>query len=501
MSNGLSYVILALALGGLVRVAAAQELRPGPTPADTSDKPVQILQADALSRSVEDGEPVQILAGNVRLRQEETLLWADRVVRYLEQDRVLLTGNVRIVERGDTLTGDRILYFTRLKQGEAEGRVRLTDGDVQVFAPSALYFADEKRTLFDREVRLVDSLTVLTSRGGAYYSDEKRAEFYNDVVLEEDRTHLEADSVTYFRETEVSIGRGNVFVERRGGGEDVAASDSLSQTYLFGAYAFNDNRSGYSRIEGDALLVQFQRDSTGADTDTLLMRALRLEAIRDDSLQRLIAVDSVRVWQLRFAAVADSAVYDRIELEGRPRRDENRLFEEPLAWYRRYQITGDSLRATASEGRIDSLFVRGNAFAAEEDTVLARINQLRGGTLEGVFRQDSLRSLTVGPMAESIYFRSNAEGTLDGAQRASGDTIVLRFRNNELRRISAISGTESVYYAAGLIPSPFELEGFRWVPERRPLQEVLLGPERRARLDAFRSPSPPEPIDDPPPDS
>lgn len=473
---------------GLIPPAAFAQSEAEPlTPRDTTEKQVDILQADRLSRAVFDDQPVQILEGAVRLRQEQTDLWADRVVRYLEQDRVLLTGRVMIVERGDSLRADSIVYNTRLKQGQATGRVHLTDGDVQVYAPSALYYADQKRTDFDREVRLVDSLTVLTSRGGQYYSDEKRAEFYNDVVLDEDRTHLEADSITYFRETEVSIGRGNVFVQRLGGGEGVADADTLSQSFLFGAYAFNDNRSGYSRIEGDALLVQFRRDSTGADTDTLLMRALKLDAIREDSLQRLIAVDSVRVWQRTFAAVADSSVYDRISREGRPLREENRFFVRPMAWYEQYQLSGDTLRATATAGSIDSLFIRENAFAAQEDTSVSRIHQLRGQHLTGLFRSDSLRSLTVGPTAESIYYRNDGEGAVDGAMRASGDTIVLRFASNELKRLSIVSGTQNVYYAASLIPSPFELEGFAWRPELRPAKDTLLDAERRARLDAFRS--------------
>ncbi|MDZ4698894.1 MAG: OstA-like protein [Rhodothermales bacterium] len=482
------YRICALAALGLCALLAAPVARAQPlTPADTTEKQVDILQANRLSRAIFGEDPVQVLEGQVHLRQEQTDLWADRVVRYLEQDRVILTGRVMIVERGDSLRADSIVYNTRLKQGQATGRVHLTDGDVQVYAPSALYYADEKRTDFDREVRLIDSRTVLTSRGGQYYSDEKQAEFYRDVVLDEDRTHLEADSITYFRETEVSIGRGNVFVQRIGGGEGVAESDTLSQSFLFGAYAFNDNRSGYSQIEGDALLVQFRRDSTGVDADTLLMRALRLDVIRDDSLQRLIAVDSVRVWQKTFAAVADSSVYDRITREGRPLREENRFYVRPMAWYEQYQLSGDTLRATATAGSIDSLFIRENAFAAQEDTSVARIHQLRGQHLVGIFRADSLRSLTVGPTAESIYYRNDGEGAVDGAMRASGDTIVLRFAANELKRISIVSGTQNVYYAASLIPSPFELEGFAWRPEWRPAKDTLLDADRRARLDAFRA--------------
>ncbi|MEZ4703208.1 MAG: OstA-like protein [Rhodothermales bacterium] len=484
----LHWILATIATAALWGAAGGAGARAqGLTPRDSTEKQVQILNTDRLSRGNVGDDPVQILEGHVRLVQDSTRLWANRVIRYLERDRVVLTGRVMIVERGDSLRADSIVYNTRIKEGRATGNVWLTDGDVDVYAPSAWYYANEKRTVFDRDVRLVDSLTVLRSKGGEYFSDEKRAEFYHDVVLDEDRTHLEADSVTYFRETEISIGRGRVFVQRIGGGEGVSESDSLSQSYLFGDYAFNDNRNGISNIVGDALLAQFRRDSTGVDTDTLLMRATRLDVFRKDSLQRLIAVDSVRVWQRKFAAVADSSVYDRIALEGRPLRESNRFYEEPMAWYQFYQITGDSLRATATAGSIDSLLVRGNAFAAQEDTTIERIHQLRGENLMGLFREDSLQSLRVWPQAEAIYYRSNDTGGVDGAVRASGDTILLQFANNELKLFKALSGTQNVMYPVALIPSPFELQGFRWQPERRPAMERLLDPERKTRLDAFRA--------------
>ncbi|MEZ4699518.1 MAG: hypothetical protein R2834_04235 [Rhodothermales bacterium] len=91
-----------------------------------------------------------------------------------------------------------------------------------------------------------------------------------------------------------------------------------------------------------------------------------------------------------FAAVADSSVYDRIALEGRPLRGRTGSTGAdglvPVL-----QITGDSLQATATAGSIDSLLVRG-APAAREDTTIERIHQLRGENLMGLFQEDSSRA-------------------------------------------------------------------------------------------------------------
>ena len=440
---------------------------------DSTTKIVHILWADNVARLVRNNLRVRELTGHVRMRQDSTYLWADKVTQYLTLDEILLIGNVLIVEDSDSLVADSVLYFTQEKRGRARGNVRLSDGDVQVFAPSALYYAEEKHSIFDETVRLVDSLTVLTSLQGEYFSEEKRAEFFGDVVLMEDRTYLEADSLTYFRETEVSLGYGDVFIERIGGEDDTASEDSTARTFLFGDYAYNDNRSGYSKITGDALLFQFRTDSLGAAVDSLIMKAATLEAIREDSLQRLIAVDSVQIWRQDFAAVADSAVYDRVSIEGEPLFEENRMYQGPLAWFESYQLSGDTLRATARAGHVDTLKVRQQAFAAFQDTTTNRINQLKGQHLTGLFEQDSLKSLTVGPQAESIYFRWDDEKNRISAMKSSADQIQLYFKGNELDELKMYQGIKVDYYDGSLIPEPFELGGFQWTPDRKPTSAML----------------------------
>jgi lipopolysaccharide export system protein LptA len=436
---------------------------------------VEIIHADSLVGTTVGGEAVRTLFGNVHIRQENTELWSDRATQYVDRDDIFFYGNVRIIEEGDSLSADSVHYNRRLKTGRATGQVRLSDGEVEVFAPSGLYFVDEKRAQFEDGVRLVDSLTVLTSRGGEYWTDEKLAEFFGDVILNEERTRLSADSVTYHRETEVAYARGAVFIEQfdEDGGGGV---DSLQTTWLYGNRATNDHRARFSRIEGDALLVRLEADSLGALPDTLVMRALVLEASRQDTLERLVAVDSVRIWRRDIAALADSVVYDRFRLEGDSTRDDVRFFGYPTTWFRTSQISGDTIRTTMQNGSVDSLFVRERAFVAQLDTLLDRVRQLRGRNLLGLFSQDTLRTLTVGPNAEAIYYLSDSDDHPNGAVRISGDRIVFRFNGDELERASVIEGTEGIYYPEGHIPEAFFLDDYRWTPETRPNRRDLVVP-------------------------
>ena len=472
----LSYLVLCVAVFSLLTNTESGQEAFSPLDLAATDT-VDIIFAESVQRTLINDVPVQILEGSVRMRQDTTLLNADKVTRYLTQDEILLEGNVLIIQESDSIFSDRIRYDTALKIGYASGNVRLSDGEVEVLSPSAIHYIDEKRTVFDQDVRLIDSLTVLTSKAGEYFSEPKRAEFFGDVILEEDNTYLRSDSVTYYRETEISLGYGNVFIERI---EAQSGDSSLntSRTFLFGDYVYNDNQRGYSSIDGNAFLFQVKEDSLGTLRDSLFIESVRLEASQIDSLDRLIAVDSVKIWQRSFSAIADSAVYDRVpilELETLTEvlSEENRLYGSPMAWYNEYQLSGDSLLATAYDESIDSLFASNNAFVAFLDSALQKINQLQGEALVGLFAQDSLESLTMGPQAELIYFQQ-PEGDEIVGSKISGDRIKLRFEGNELSGLNTYSGIELAYYAGSLIPDPFTLSGYKWLIDRKPTENSML---------------------------
>ena len=556
---------------------------PPPTPVqpapDTSAPPRAFVNADSLIRRE---RRVQDLYGDVFVRQDSTRLRSDYARRYLSRSELLFTDNVVIYERGDTLRADTVRYDRATEVGYARGNVRLTNGEVNVRADSARYFASEKRSVFPDSVVLVDGDRVLRAQRGTYWSDEGRAEFGGRVRLTEPGTTLLSDSLTYYRDRDRSVAYGNVFIDRRG--DDGADADTTARTYLFGNRADNREARRYSRVEGDALLVRVRMDSTGAPSDTLVVAARRLEAFRTDMRRRLVAVDSVRIWQPDLSATADSAVYDRVvattpdsvagrrppidtirpppdsvapqagsdslraaaatasppvpsqkqatappdsaggrsrpvpdtsarsagadtSRQSRPqgasetasRRwapptaradsalpiEETRLFRAPTTWFDDSQVWGDSIRVRARNRSPDTVFVRGAGFAAQRDSVLDRIQQLKAETITAYFDKGTLRRIRARPNARAIRFLAAENDSLNGAARTSGDRIELRFVDGSVRRVSVIGGTQTTYYRnSENIPDPFQLEGFQWTPARRPIRGELLRDARvRRRLD------------------
>ncbi|MEM6646567.1 MAG: OstA-like protein, partial [Bacteroidota bacterium] len=409
-----------------------------------------------------------------RFRQETTFMEADRVTYYTERGDVIFRGNVRFTDEGDTLTAARVFYNEFTKIGRAEEDVELRDGEVVVRAPTGVYYyTEEKRITFDDGVTLVDSLSILTSLRGEYFTEAKRAEFFENVQLYEARSYLESDSITYFRETRISEAFGNVFAARRGGGGDVAADDSTTITWLFGDHAFSDETAGRSEFFGDPLLLQFRTDSLGV-TDTLIVQAQRLTSVQSDSTQHLDAVGNVEVWQETLTAVGDSLTVDRIDVDSTLTQDRLALFGNPLAWADASQVSGDTLRFVQGTDHPDSLYARHNTFIVQEDTTLDRLQQLKGEHLVGVFRSDSTRQFVVGPQAEAIRYLEAEEGGPGDAVQMSADVLTFWVRGEVLERILGERGIQGTLYPSDQIPQPFQLGGFRWVPERRPSKAALL---------------------------
>ena len=140
------------------------------------------------------------------------------------------------------------------------------------------------------------------------------------------------------------------------------------------------------------------------------------------------------------------------------------------------------------------MFVHSDAFAAQYDSVSARVQQLTGRTITAVFRRDSIRSIIAQPNARAIRFLTSSDGSPNGAAKTSSDRIVLRFKNDEVERVSVLGGTETTYYKQVIVPDPFQLEGYIWTPEAKPERSDFMRESRvRERLNLPPRPAPADP--------
>ncbi|PSQ80243.1 MAG: hypothetical protein BRD46_04730, partial [Bacteroidetes bacterium QS_8_68_15] len=523
------------------------------------------LRADRATQLL--GEDRIRFTGDVLITDEDDSLWADRV-RYDSRRKISrATGDVRVSSGGEVLLAGPVgRYFFDEKRALFPERVTLVDSARVLKSRGGTYLSEAERAEFYRRVRVYSDSTYLEADSVTYRRDSEVSEARGDVFIErrgnrassageqergsggEEQQGLDRSVAdprdparldTGARPVDTASARARrpsllgrplpVDTTRR-----ALLPDTTARTMLWGEYAYNDPQGGYSRVTGRALLVRLHppeedsAETTSADTtggssgsrprapaapDTLVVRAYQLETARSDTLRRLTATDSVRLWQTDLQAAADSAIYDRWPAaagdrairDSTPRdsttgaqraqqRQESRFFGAPLSWSTDAQLSGDSLRVVGRGGDVRRLYARGNAFLAQEDSVLdGRLQQLKGRRMRGYFARDTsgettLRRLWAGPNARAIYFQkkdggaaasdsagrgsSGSSGALGGAVRVSSDSIVFRMQAGELERMRVLGGVEGTRYKAENVPDPFRLDGLVWAPERRPRKGV-----------------------------
>jgi lipopolysaccharide export system protein LptA len=491
-------------------------------PATAQTRTVEILNADLVTVEADSGGTVRRLDGNVRLRQDTTLLSSRSAVYDEGRSTVVLRGGVRIVSGRDTLTAEEVLYRSDTRVAEARDRVRVGDGESVLLAPQATYDAGAEVSTFSGggrilhrgatitspegsyssgtrvarlggPVRLVDSTGVLTAARGTYDARVQRADFAGAVRLRRPDTRLHADSVVYFRRTERARAYGRVVLERIGTartGTGEAPADSTRRTFLFGEQLVYDGQAETAQARGesrtgrtprDPLLVVLRGRDDGA-VDTTLVRAPRLDALREvagaDTLQTLVAWGGARLFDGRLASVADSARLVRSEPRAGPAVDRLGLFSRarPSAWADGAQLTGDTLFVVSRAERVDTVLVVGRAFSARVDSTVGRVQQLAGGRMLAFFEGDSLRRLSVWPTAEAVTYRADAAGLLAGADRLSADSLVVAFRGGEIREVRGYGGIAGTSYGPRIVPDGVRLPGFAFEPAAAPTRDLVLDP-------------------------
>ena len=430
-----------------VTVAVAQN-----TESVSECDPDNVVYRGQLGRSfIQDGVSVSEVTRPVFIQCDTELI---ALTGFQESEfRFKFVGEVRIVELGDTLYADTVVYFTDTQVGEASGNVLITDGRVVLTAPDAIFYRDEKRTVFNNGVQFEDSTTVLTSRFGTYWSKEARAEFDSRVELRQDSLYVSADTLTYLRDLEETRARGHVYVERTDG----------ELVTIFANTLFHSGLTDSSHFAGNVDMLQVSSDSTGIDS--LFVKSQHLYLTQSDTTVNVVATDSVEVIQGNFSVISDTLTYIRSK-DGASVL--TRSYGSPVAWLDLTQITSEDLRLTRVNGLLDSLRADGNVFVAEYDSLLSRVQQLKGRTLVGLFENDSLRTMMVSPNAEALYYMEAPDEGEQKATRLSSDRIVFSFKNGELIKIGSYVDLDGEYYPANIVDQAKNLSGYRWEPERRP---------------------------------
>lgn len=478
---------------------------------------VNILQADSIIGGIYQGERVQKIIGNVHLQSEELDMFCDSAYQFVNQDEIRAFGNIQINTKEEKIWADTLIYFTDIDFSQLRGRVIIEADSTTLFGNSVDYRFSTKVGHFIDRVRLEDQEGILTARSGFYYREADSAVFRGEVQLADSLKYIEGDSLFTNRSSEYYELYGDIFADDRENNTklkgDYLEADSTGRRLLRGNAWLMNYEEGSTRTEEpvlnrepspiapdttaavtdslrpnqpsvirqDSLNVTPQRggqrpdslmasvnDSTQTETapsDTTHIRAKRILSIENrtarDTSTTTYAYENVRIWSTKFSAVSDSSRYI----------DSTQTFElwsDAKAWHEQVQLTGPYIRVLLNDGDIEKLVSYPSPFAVQEDTVLNRLNQIKGDTLTAFFTDGDLRQIHIIGNSHILRYTKDEQGRPDGAIDMTAPQTRIFFEDGELVELKSVGNIDGSYLPENEQTSNRKLDGFSWNPELRP---------------------------------
>ncbi|MEM0938752.1 MAG: OstA-like protein [Bacteroidota bacterium] len=476
-------------------------------------------KADELYEFKKKGQKIRRLIGNVIFVQETSTMYCDSSLYYVKDNVMEAYGRVKIVDDSVTITSRKLIYNGNTRDANLREKVVYTKGERKLVTDFLDYNMDTEVGNYFNSGTLSDSTNILESEVGYFYGLADYALFWTDVVLIAPDYTLETDTLRYNTITKIANTTGNTIITTEDetilhadGGEfrteidqsdfiegtietedyymeaDELFFDDLKKHYdatgnvkltaknddviITGDEGYNDDKNGISKVYGNAVMRRI------LEQDTLYLSADTLVSIESeyDSAKRILAYPNVKVWRFNLQGLADSASYflkDSLLF----------FYEDPIFWNRKNQIWGDTVIAEITEDEIKTMFLQQNALLADEDT-LGNHNQVKGRTMEAIFKESIIDKIYVNGNGESVYYEVDESDPNDmfllGMNRILCSDITIRFINEELANISFYIKPEGKFIPPHeLTPDVQVLSGFVWRSDERPtLEEVLQGTSR-----------------------
>lgn len=461
---------------------------------------------------------VERLLGNVEMKHQNSLIFCDSAYFFRTENRAQLFGRVRIQDTEDpiTTTSAYAEYDGNTKVAKLRNNVVFTNQETTLYTDYLDYNRESNVATYFNEGRVVDSTNVLTSERGVYEVNLERITFRQNVVLVNPDYTMKTNNLIYLTIPKTSETKGLTnIVSKEGykldaqkgsfydtqqnqfrffdgiieteesrikaqelfydeakayyeGKDDVRVLNKERQVEVYGDNGkYWENRK-YSVIHGNALVRKyFEKDTLFMTADTLISQDSEA-----DTAKYLLAFKSIQLTKTDLAGIADSLVYNYAD-------SSIRLFQDPVMWNQKSQISADSMIFYIANEELDRVFMKDKAFAIMSDT-LQNFNQMKGREMTGYFTEGQMEKLWIDGNGESLYFALEADTLTQGINRILSANIKLTFEEGAIRKANFGIRPDGKFTPVQKIDEKVSrLEGFSWRIEEKPNREAI---------DAWRKP-------------
>jgi lipopolysaccharide export system protein LptA len=492
-------------------------------------KRIDIEQADYWQADEKIAPNAQRLVGNVRIRHENVLMWADSAYTYTGSNRVDAFGNVRI-NQGDSLDlyARKVFYNGDISKARAFQNVRLINKTTTLYTDTLDYDLSASIGYYEHRGKIVDSLNTLTSVKGRYFLDTDIIHFYDNVEAFNDNYTLNSDTLIYNTKTGRAYIQGPTTIQdslntiyaedgwydtETGEAELLKNPEISNETQQLKAnYIRYNEADGKGRALGNVRMEDFENNIivTGntadysekmeiatvtdsalftmySERDTLFLHADTLRTIPDihaKGEKLILAYYGARFFRTDLQGMSDSLVYftkDSVV----------QLFKNPVIWSDIHQLSADEIEMKQVANAPDELHLRNNGFIISKlDS--GRFDQIKGREMVGYVVNSELNQIDVNGSGQTLYYARQEEEII-GLNRVESSRISIRFREGKIFRISFLQKPE------GLLKPLFELteedktlRGFDWKINQRPLSkhDVFWRKDHAPNPNLFSEPKP-----------
>ena len=463
-----AFVVLIFAL----KASSSFSQSPQPTTDSTQGKKLEIIVADRYNfQKIENVGDFVSLAGNVKIRQEQTLFYCDSAVLNQALNTIEAFGNIHINDADSIHTYSQYLkYLGKEKTAYLKNKVKLTDGKMVLTTDELEYNTATHIGSYLKGGKVVNGTTILTSTEGYYYGDTRDIYFKKKVFLNDPQYKITTDTLLYNSYTQLArfTVPTKIVTDKRVVNTSDGYYDMKSKKAVFGKRPVVDDKdytltaddmafddaTGFGEAQGSVkykskdtvnpFILLANNIKSNNKTGGILATQKPLMIIKQDKDSIFVAADTLYSGKLteleKFRTVPDisDTIYSPRKPEpAKPDSNSNRFFEG----YYHVKIFSDSMQAIG-----DSMFYsfKDSAFRLFKNPVVwAQENQIVG---------DTIYMYTENKKPKRFHAFENAiainKVDKDLYNQIKGNAINGLFKNGEIDFFRAKGSAENIYYTA-----------------------------------------------------
>ncbi len=422
-------------------------------------------------RKINDSTQLQILAGNVKLKQGTSLFFCDSCVINNNTNTFEAWGNVHVND-ADTanIYSSHLRYLINKRLAYLDGGVRLTDGKGTLTTPDLEYDMTTDIGIYKKGGKVVNKKTILTSQEGYYYAGLRDVYFKKNVVLNDPAYKITTDSLLYntqsqtarfIAQTLIKDSTGRIIETKEGfyniatgkaefGGRPIIKDGKLTIT---ANKIINDDSTGISQARGNVIIIDSVQQTTilagevyrDNKNDRMLATRKPLMIIKQDNDSIYVTADtlfSARLSDLYSSkdsltkdTVKGTKVVDIKNVKENNKDSTNRYFEA----YRNVRIFSDSMQAIS-----DSMFYsfRDSTFRLfQKPVVWAKESQITGDTIYMLTKNKKADKLEV---FENSFMVNRIDPEVYNQVKAT--RMDGYFKDGQLDSVRAAGLAETIYF-------------------------------------------------------